>query len=172
MYACIYELRKNCCGTGGRDGTGRDIEGSTRGPRGPKKTRILMKSFFYWCLWRIQYVNIFHCLKAFLGSLCVLRLDSKGGYQSNRNGMETFLFWNNKLCFCIAKSTARQKKAALRIVIYKIDLIWTQILQMKSLSLNLSASEYSLSIFCWRNEEMNTFWFPLHCTSMQLDIDR
>ena len=26
----IYELRKNCCG---RDG---DIEGSTRGPRGPK----------------------------------------------------------------------------------------------------------------------------------------
>ena len=57
-----------------------------------KKTRILMKSFFYRCLWRIQYVNIFHCLKAFFGSVSVLRLDSKGGYQSNRNGMETFLF--------------------------------------------------------------------------------
>ena len=34
MYACIYELWKNCCG---RDGTGGKIEGSTRGPRGPKK---------------------------------------------------------------------------------------------------------------------------------------
>ena len=32
----IYELRKNCCGR--VDGTGgRNIEGSTRGPRGPKK---------------------------------------------------------------------------------------------------------------------------------------
>ena len=29
----IYELKKNCCE---RDGTGGDIEGSTRGPRGPK----------------------------------------------------------------------------------------------------------------------------------------
>ena len=39
MLQLIYELRKNCCG---RDGwTGRDgkIEGSTRGPRGPKKSR-------------------------------------------------------------------------------------------------------------------------------------
>ena len=35
MYACIYELRKNCCGTGGRE-----IEGSTRGPRGPKNLII------------------------------------------------------------------------------------------------------------------------------------
>ena len=35
MLQLIYELRKNCCGTGGRvDG---EIEGSTRGPRGPKK---------------------------------------------------------------------------------------------------------------------------------------
>ena len=35
MCACIYELWKNCCG---RDGTGgRGFEGSTRGPRGPKK---------------------------------------------------------------------------------------------------------------------------------------
>ena len=39
MYACIYELWKNCCGTG-RDGTGGKIEGSTRGPRGPKKWEI------------------------------------------------------------------------------------------------------------------------------------
>ena len=39
MLQLIYELRKNCCGTGRVDGTGRDgeIEGSTRGPRGPKK---------------------------------------------------------------------------------------------------------------------------------------
>ena len=39
-----YELRKNCCGrdgTGGRDG---DIEGSTRGPRGPKKSGLKKKS--------------------------------------------------------------------------------------------------------------------------------
>ena len=38
MIQLIYELRKNCCGR--VDGTGRDgwrIEGSTRGPRGPKK---------------------------------------------------------------------------------------------------------------------------------------
>ena len=35
MLQLIYELRKNCCGTGGRDGTG--IEGSIIGPRGPKK---------------------------------------------------------------------------------------------------------------------------------------
>ena len=34
MFQLFYELRKNCCGTGGRDG---EIEGSTRGPRGPKK---------------------------------------------------------------------------------------------------------------------------------------
>ena len=34
MLQLIYELRKNCCGTGGRDGTD---EGSIRGPRGPKK---------------------------------------------------------------------------------------------------------------------------------------
>ena len=34
MFQLIYELRKNCCGTGGRDV---EIEGSTRGPRGPKK---------------------------------------------------------------------------------------------------------------------------------------
>ena len=34
MSQLIYELRKNCCG---RDGTGgREIEGSTIGPRGPK----------------------------------------------------------------------------------------------------------------------------------------
>ena len=36
MYACIYELRKNCRGTGGRG-----FEGSTRGPRGPKKLNSL-----------------------------------------------------------------------------------------------------------------------------------
>ena len=37
MLQLIYELRKNCCGR--VDGTGgRNIEGSTRGPRGPKKT--------------------------------------------------------------------------------------------------------------------------------------
>ena len=34
----IYELRKNCCGTGRVDLTGGEIEGSTRGPRGPKKS--------------------------------------------------------------------------------------------------------------------------------------
>ena len=33
LFQLIYELRKNCCGwTGGRTG----IEGSIRGPRGPK----------------------------------------------------------------------------------------------------------------------------------------
>ena len=38
MLQLIYELRKNCCGTGGRvDGRkGGEIEGSTRGPHGPK----------------------------------------------------------------------------------------------------------------------------------------
>ena len=44
MLQLIYELKKNCCGTGGRDGTGRDIEGSTRGPRGPKKSGLKKKS--------------------------------------------------------------------------------------------------------------------------------
>ena len=34
MLHLIYELKKNCCGTDGR--TGGEIEGSTRGPRGPK----------------------------------------------------------------------------------------------------------------------------------------
>ena len=34
MLQLIYELRKNCCGR--VDGTGGEIEGSTRGPRGPK----------------------------------------------------------------------------------------------------------------------------------------
>ena len=38
MYACIYELRKNCCGWTGRV----DIEGSTRGPRGPKNATFLL----------------------------------------------------------------------------------------------------------------------------------
>ena len=33
MLQLIYELRKKCCGTGRVDG---EIEGSTRGPRGPK----------------------------------------------------------------------------------------------------------------------------------------
>ena len=34
MLQLIYELRKNCCGR--VDGWTGDIEGSTRGPRGPK----------------------------------------------------------------------------------------------------------------------------------------
>ena len=63
--------------------------------------------------WRIQYINIFHCLKAFLGSLSVLRLDSKGGYQSNRNGMETFLFWNNKPCFMNRKKHSKAKEGSI-----------------------------------------------------------
>ena len=50
MYACIYELRKNCCGTGGRDGT--EIEGSTRGPRGPKKLLSLIVDSQ-----RLKYLN-------------------------------------------------------------------------------------------------------------------
>ena len=46
MYACIYELRKNCCG---RDGTGgRGFEGSTRGPRGPKKRFCSLPQILRW----------------------------------------------------------------------------------------------------------------------------
>ena len=53
MLEHIYELRKNCCGTGGRDGTG--IEGSIRGPRGPKKCLVVVfTNIFHLC------VNIFH----------------------------------------------------------------------------------------------------------------
>ena len=44
MLQLIYELKKNCCGR--VDGTGRDgkIEGSTRGPRGPKEIHFLASS--------------------------------------------------------------------------------------------------------------------------------
>ena len=62
----IYELRKICCGTG-RDG---QIEGSTRGPRGPKKglrgqrlPGTVLLRFFYqkeesskWRKWKYHYV--------------------------------------------------------------------------------------------------------------------
>ena len=41
MLQLIYELRKNCCGW--TDGTG-EIEGSTRGPRGPKKAPVELGS--------------------------------------------------------------------------------------------------------------------------------
>ena len=37
----FYELRKNCCGREGWT----EIEGSTRGPRGPKKRQKVEKSF-------------------------------------------------------------------------------------------------------------------------------
>ena len=51
VFQLIYELRKNCCGR--VDGTG--IEGSVRGPRGPKKspcrwTKIISNEINY--AWR------------------------------------------------------------------------------------------------------------------------
>ena len=45
MLQLIYELRKNCCGR-----TEGKIEGSTRGPRGPKK------SVFYLGRQQVQFV--------------------------------------------------------------------------------------------------------------------
>ena len=62
MYACIYELRKNCCGRV----DGWRIEGSTRGPRGPKKNSLiflLRASSRYCCLpslcpWNKVFCNL------------------------------------------------------------------------------------------------------------------
>ena len=58
MLQLIYELRKNCCGTGGRDGTD---EGSIRGPRGPK-------NYFKMLLKRGEYIKN-ELLQAF-GTIC------------------------------------------------------------------------------------------------------
>ena len=56
MFQLIYELRKNCCGRVDgrteRDGTG--IEGSIRGPRGPKKQGIGTPIIRVFCLPKLK----------------------------------------------------------------------------------------------------------------------
>ena len=135
MFQLIYELRKNCCGwTGGRvDGTG--IEGSIRGPRGPKKfAQHMYGAFLIRCFFRApSYDSPGHhgeeCVKVCFGNfLFQMFFDhalSKAitKIKTRRFPRRNVTMWRNKSARKCPRSSVLQKRWSLVITIIIITII-------------------------------------------------